>query len=85
MANGKKLHVFIVLAYDEKGVCKVDDVYFSRSAARARVIRLETSPYERLDAGELTFHIIKKTVHGVLHSFTINNTKTEFYKGQLEN
>lgn len=83
MAEGKKLPVFMVLSYDERGVCKIEDVYFTRPAARARAIRLETNSPGRLDADHSTYHIVKKTVRGVKHIYTFAEDKKEIYAGYL--
>jgi hypothetical protein len=84
MTEEKKLHVYIVLEYDKDDKCKIVDVYYSRAAARARVIRLEF--FQDTGAHNPTFHIIKKSVSGVKFSFELDSDKTikQFYKIHLD-
>lgn len=81
----KQLQVYIVLEYDKEDKCKIVDVYYSRAAARARVIRLEF--FQDSKIGNPTFHIIKKSVSGIKFSFELNsdNTIKQFYKLHLDN
>lgn len=71
------LHVFIVVECSENGKWDFDDIYFSRSFFKSRVLRGEIADSNELDYTSLTFHLLKKSATGVSHLQTLEDKQIQ--------